>query len=164
MSKTANTGLAARLKATAIKRAHGRPQEQNSSTQGCEPSEGWIPSACRCGDLRLLDGSAVEARSERMLADAKSGSDHEMIAQYYQAEADEAEAKYTQHEASAAQYRCNLRWGGWTEHCEELAQDYKNAQKEASWLAAHHRKIAEEMNSADKSGPATGRSNGGQDH
>jgi hypothetical protein len=116
-----------------------------------------VISACSTGAPSKTD-------LEQMLADAKSGSDHQIIAQYYQAEADEAQAKYEQHETSAAQYRGNLRWGGWAEHCEELAQDYKNAQKDASWLAAHHRKIAEEMNSADKSGPAPGRSNGAQDH
>ena len=109
-------------------------------------------------------GAPSNADLEQMLTNAKTASDHDKIAAYYQEEATEAQSKYEQHKALAAQYQRNLRWGGWAQHCDHLAQDYKNAQEDASWLAALHRKIAEEKSSADTNRPIAGGSNGAQDH
>jgi len=115
----------------------------------------------------VISACATGARSrpelDQMLANAKTGADHETIAEYYQQEAHEARAKYEQHKASAAEYRRALRWGGWAEHCDRLAQDYKRAAEDASWLAAHHRKIADEAGSAERSRPTAGSSNETQD-
>jgi hypothetical protein len=104
----------------------------------------------------LLAASAVSACApaaskpsiEHMLATAKTASDHEAIAQYYEQEAADDEAKYEEHEAAAGRYEHSPKFGIISaQHCHHLAQDYKQANQDASVLAAQHRKIAEEMNS-----------------
>ena len=86
-----------------------------------------------------------------MLATAKSASDHEAIAEYYDDEAADAEAKYEEHEASFVRYyHGSPRARGWAWHCDRLAQDYKQANEDASVLAAQHRKIAEEIKSGSE--------------
>jgi hypothetical protein len=83
-----------------------------------------------------------------MLATAKTASDHEAIAQYYEQEAADDEAKYEEHEAAASRYEHSPKFGIISaQHCHHLAQDYKQANQDASVLAAQHRKIAGEMNS-----------------
>jgi len=85
---------------------------------------------------------------EHMLATAQTASDHEAIAQYYEQEAADDEAKYEEHEAAAGRYEHSPKFGIISaQHCHHLAQDYKQANQDASVLAAQHRKIAEEMNS-----------------
>jgi hypothetical protein len=113
-----------------------------------------VVAICACAT-----GAPSSPDLDQMLANAKTRSDHQAIAEHYQKEADEAEAKYEQHKASAAEYRRALSWGGWAEHCDRLAQDYKRAAEDASWLAAHHRKIANEAGSAETSRPTAGSSN-----
>ena len=104
----------------------------------------------------LLAASAVSACApaaskpsiEHMLATAQTASDHEEIAQYYEQEAADDEAKYEEHEAAAGRYEHSPKFGIISaQHCHHLAQDYKQANQDASVLAAQHRKIAEEMNS-----------------
>lgn len=103
----------------------------------------------------LLAASAVAACApaaskpsiEHMLATAQTASDHEAIAQYYEQEAADDEAKYEEHEAAASRYEHSPKFGIISaQHCHHLAQDYKQANQDASVLAAH-RRVAEEMNS-----------------
>ncbi len=109
-------------------------------------------------DCALLIGAALagcapaahKPNIEHMLATAKTASDHEAIAQYYEQEAADDEAKYEEHRAEAGRYRHSPKFGTISaQHCYQLTQDYKQANQDASVLAAQHRKIAEEMNSAD---------------
>jgi hypothetical protein len=85
---------------------------------------------------------------EHMLAIAKTASDHEAIANYYDNEAAEAEVEYEEHQSAALRYyHGSPRARGWAWHCDRLAQDYKQANEDASVLAAQYRKIAEEIKS-----------------
>lgn len=112
----------------------------------------------------LLAAAAISACSatvpskpniEHMLATAKTASDHEAIAEYYETEAADAKGKYEEHEASAVHYDRVPKWKTWAWHCDALAQDFKAAEQDASVLAAQHRKIAEEMNSTSESHPVS---------
>ena len=92
-----------------------------------------------------------------MVANAKSASDHEAIADYYDREATDAKAKYEEHEASVARYENSVKWRTWAWHCDRLAQDFKAAEGEAQALAAEHRRVAAEMKSGETytvSGPS----------
>jgi hypothetical protein len=80
---------------------------------------------------------------EHMLATAKTASDHEAIAQYYENEAADAHAKYEEHQAVAAR-ALSPKSQSWSLHCARLAQDFKQAEEDASVLAAEQRKVAEE--------------------
>ena len=118
--------------------------------------------------LALLAANAVSACAsavskpsiEHMLATAKTASDHEAIAQYYEQEAADDEAKYEEHEAAASRYEHSPKFGIVSaQHCHHLAQDYKQANQDASVLAAQHHKVAEEMSAASQS-PAANRTSG----
>ena len=91
---------------------------------------------------------------EHMIAYATSAADHLNIAEYYQEEAADDYAKYEEHKASAVRYEHTIKFREISvQHCNQLAQDYKQAEEEASVLAAEHRKAAEEM-SAGHEAPA----------
>ncbi len=92
---------------------------------------------------------------EHMLANAKSASDHEAIAQYYQEEAEDAGVKYEEHRASAIHYENSAKYGSWARHCDYLAQDFKQAEQDASVLAAQHRRIAQEIRAGNEAAPAS---------
>ena len=79
-----------------------------------------------------------------MLATAKTASDHEAIAQYYENEAADVHAKYEEHQAVAAR-ALSPKSQSWSLHCARLAQDFKQAEQDASVLASEQRKVAEEM-------------------
>lgn len=120
-----------------------------------------LPSRSRSPDLRrlsmlkasvlLLILGAIYACSalprkpgiQQMLTTAKTARDHEAIAQYYENEAAEDQAQYEKHQGGVDQYRGITRL-----HCAQLAQDYKQAQQDASALATYHRKVAEEIAAA----------------
>jgi hypothetical protein len=113
----------------------------------------------------LLSGcaSAVpKPNIEHMLATAQTFSDHETIAQYYEQEAAADEVKYQEHMADAGRYQHSPKFGTFSaQHCYRLAQDYKQANQDASVLAAQHRKVAKEMSAASESpaaNPTSGRS------
>ncbi len=97
--------------------------------------------------------AAPKPNIEHMLATAKTASDHEAIAQYYEQEAADDEVKYEEHKGSAVQYEHSVKYRGWGRHCDRLAQDYKQAHQNASVLAAEHRKVADEI-SASSGAPA----------
>jgi hypothetical protein len=83
---------------------------------------------------------------EHMLATAKTASDHEAIAQYYENEAADAHAEYEEHQAVVAR-ALSPKSHSWSLHCARLAQDFKQAEEDASVLATEQRKIAEEIKS-----------------
>lgn len=67
-----------------------------------------------------------------MIANAETASDYEAIADYYDREAADAEAKYEEHEASVVRYENSVKFRTWAWHCERLAEDFKAAEGEAS--------------------------------
>jgi len=102
-----------------------------------------------------LSGCATAAAPKQnvgeMIANAKTASDYDAIADYYDKEAADAKAKYEEHEASVVRYENSVKWRTWAWHCERLAQDFKAAEGEAHALAAEHRKIAAGMKSGQSS-------------
>jgi hypothetical protein len=89
-----------------------------------------------------------------MLVTAETASDHDAIAQYYEQEAADDEVKYEEHMADAGRYQHSPKFGVISaQHCSRLVQDYKQANQDASVLAAQHRKVAEEMRSG--AGPSS---------
>ena len=91
-----------------------------------------------------------------MLATVTTASDHEAIAQYYEQEAADDEAKYEEHKADTGRYQQSPKFGSFSaQHCNQLAQAYKQANQDASVLAAEHRRIANEMNSGAEAPVAT---------
>jgi outer membrane murein-binding lipoprotein Lpp len=86
-----------------------------------------------------------------MIANARTASDYDAIADYYDKEAADAKAKYEDHEASVVRYENSTKWRTWAWHCDRLAQDFKAAQGEAQALAAEHRRVAAEMKSGETS-------------
>ena len=110
----------------------------------------------------LLIGAALSACASRqskpniehMLANATTPADHLNIAEYYNEEAAEDEAKYQEHERDAARYEHAIKFREISvQHCKQLAQDYKQAAQDASVLAAEHRRVADEI-SAGNQAPA----------
>lgn len=92
--------------------------------------------------------AAPNENIDRMIATAKTASDHEAIAAYYDKEASDAHAKYEEHKASIAYYDSGTpQWRKWARHCARLAQDFKDAEQEASALATEHRLTAQDINS-----------------
>ena len=121
----------------------------------------WIKTSLSigCAILMGITLSACASRQskpniEHMLANATTASDHLNIAEYYNEEAAEDEAKYQEHKADAARYEHAIKFGRISaQHCDQLAQDYKQAAQDASVLAAEHGKVADEI-SAGSEGPA----------
>ena len=99
--------------------------------------------------------AAPKPSIEHMLATAKTASDHEAIAEYYENEAAHAHTEYEEHEKSASQYAHSAKWRGMAGHCARLAQDYEQAEHDASTLAAQHRKVAVEMRSGSEMSTAS---------
>ena len=107
--------------------------------------------------LMLLGAASMPARVsaqapediDKMIATAKTASDHEAIAAYFDREAHEAAAKAEQHRKMAQAYGQN-REGYAKEikplpsHCKQIAQRFDAISKQASELAEAHRKMAEE--------------------
>ena len=88
---------------------------------------------------------------EHLLGNARTASDHDAIADYYEKEAADAKVKYQEHEALAIRYERVGKLRTWSWHCEHLAHDFYDAEQDASALAAEHRKIAAEMKSGGQS-------------
>ncbi len=93
-----------------------------------------------------------KANIEHLLANARTATDHEAIAQYYEDEAADATLKSQQHKAAAVQYTHNLKFGGMARHCDSLSQEFRGVAQDASVLAAEHRRIATEMKSGETTG------------
>lgn len=120
---------------------------KSSLLAGCSVVIGVVLSGCA--------PSAPKPNIEHMLATATTPADHLNIAEYYSEEAAEDEAKYREHEADAERYEHSPKFGrAWAEHCAQLAQDYKQAARDASVLAAEHRKVADEISAGSEGVPS----------
>jgi hypothetical protein len=88
---------------------------------------------------------------QEMIAGAKSGSDHKVIADYYYAEAAKAQAKAVEHDEMAGWYR-KAGEGvqktpyapGTVNHCERLVNDYKSTAADLTALAKEHEAMAKQ--------------------
>ncbi len=84
-----------------------------------------------------------------LIASAKTPADHERLAAYYSAEAQDLEAKHQEHEEDLAEYYKNTlrypsKYPTMGDHCRSLASYYKMAAEQASELADMHKKLAQE--------------------
>ena len=82
-----------------------------------------------------------------LIASAKTPADHERIATYYRAEAQNLEAKQREHEEELAEYYKNTsrypsKYPTMGDHCRSLATHYKMAAQRAAELAEMHEQLA----------------------
>ena len=85
-----------------------------------------------------------------LIASAKTPADHERIAAYYRAQAEQLKAKHREHERDLAEYYKNpSRYPGkyptMGDHCRSLAGYYKMAAERAATSAEMHEKLAREV-------------------
>lgn len=85
-----------------------------------------------------------------LIASAKTAADHERIAVYYRAQAQQLEAKHREHEEDLAEYYRNpsrypSKYPTMGDHCRSLAGYYKMAVERAANLAEIHEKLAREV-------------------
>ena len=83
-------------------------------------------------------GVVTDANLNEMIKNAKTPSDHEAIAEYYDKEAAENENKAKLHQISVNVYFKSSN----RVHCDGLIQAYKTAARQDKALAAGHRKMA----------------------
>jgi hypothetical protein len=118
--------------------------------------------------LILIGGAIIAANSltvdakektnkhamKEMIKGAKTPTDHQVIADYYKAEAAKARAKADKHDQMAASYAVwNRQAGeGWrkfhyppgtVEHCEKLVEEYTAKADKLTALAKEHEAVAE---------------------
>jgi hypothetical protein len=92
-------------------------------------------------------GAADEASIEKMIATAKTASDHEAIANYYKQQATEARSKADMHKKMAEQYSMSGIGNQATkthfhQHCETLVRSYQAQANEFDALAKAHQDMA----------------------
>jgi hypothetical protein len=92
-------------------------------------------------------GAADEASIEKMIATAKTASDHEAIANYYKQQAAEARSKADMHKKMAEQYSMSGIGNQATkthfhQHCETLVRSYQTQANEFDALAKTHQDMA----------------------
>ncbi len=88
---------------------------------------------------------------EEQIRNARTSSDHEALAQYFQAQADDAKAKAARHRQLAETYRVSptYRTGrGLAAHCESIARSYEDLEKEQLAMADLHKRLAAEAGSS----------------
>jgi hypothetical protein len=95
----------------------------------------------------LRAGAADEASIEKMIATAKTASDHEAIANYYKQQAAEARSKADMHKKMAEQYSMSGIGNQATkthfhQHCETLVRSYQTQAGEFDALAKAHQDMA----------------------
>jgi hypothetical protein len=92
----------------------------------------------------LRAAAAEEMNIEKMIATAKTASDHQAIADYYKQQAAEARSKADMHKTMAERYSMSGIGNQATkthfhQHCEALVRSYEAEAKEYDALAkAHH--------------------------
>lgn len=83
---------------------------------------------------------------DKMIAGAKTESDHEALAAHYEAEAKALEAKAADHEEMRKAYERAGRYpaakGGGVQHCNSLVLKYREAAQENRELAKMHHELA----------------------
>lgn len=90
-------------------------------------------------------GSAQEGKSiEQMIAEAKTPTDHEAIATYYEKEAQEAHQKHAEHQQMSDSYAkipvLKTKTGA-VAHCNTIAKNYEKIAKEYEALAKLHKNM-----------------------
>jgi len=91
--------------------------------------------------------AAEEMSIEKMIATAKTASDHEAIANYYKQQAAEARSKADMHKKMAEQYSMSGIGNQATkthfhQHCETLVRSYQTQANEFDALAKAHQDMA----------------------
>jgi hypothetical protein len=81
---------------------------------------------------------------EEKILGAKTSTDHEAIATYYDKEAQDAHAKHAKHQKMEEYYQKNpaLNKSGFSTHCDIIASNYDKTAKEYEALAKLHRDMA----------------------
>jgi hypothetical protein len=92
-------------------------------------------------------GAAEEMNIDKMIATAKTASDHEAIANYYKQQAAEARSKVDMHKKMAEQYSMSGIGNQATkthfhQHCEALVRSYQTEANEYDALAKAHQDMA----------------------
>ena len=91
--------------------------------------------------------AADETNIDKMIATAKTASDHEAIANYYKQQATEARSKADTHKKMAEQYSMSGIGNQATkthfhQHCEALVRSYQTQANEFDALAKAHQDMA----------------------
>ena len=91
--------------------------------------------------------AAEEMSIDKMIATAKTASDHEAIANYYKQQATDARSKVAMHQKMAEQYSMSGIGNQATkthfhQHCEALVRSYQTQANEFDALAKAHRDMA----------------------
>ena len=91
--------------------------------------------------------AAAETSIDKMIATAKTASDHEAIANYYKQQAAEARSKADMHKKMAEQYSMSGIGNQATkthfhQHCEALVRSYQTQANEFDALAKAHQDMA----------------------
>jgi hypothetical protein len=108
--------------------------------------------------LIVLPFSAARGAEDdiaKLIAEAKTASDHERIAAYYENEAKEAKANVDRHKFESMAYEKNVEGivtphftmkSAWN-HCQKLIREYTEVMENATYLAKYHRAAAAALQS-----------------
>ena len=102
--------------------------------------------------------AAEEMSIEKMIATAKTASDHEAIANYYKQQATDARSKVAMHQKMAEQYSMSGIGNQATkthfhQHCEALIRSYQTEANEYDALAKAHQDMAAKGGSSNSGLP-----------
>ena len=92
-------------------------------------------------------GAAQDVDIDKMIASAKTASDHQAIADYYKQQAKEAQEQADRHKKMAQEYSMasvgrQATKTHFHQHCEALVRSYESAAKEYNDLAKMHEDMA----------------------
>ena len=92
-------------------------------------------------------GGAQDVDIDKMIASAKTASDHQAIADYYKQQAKEAQEQADRHKKMAQEYGMasigrQATKTHFHQHCEALVRNYESAAKEYNDLAKMHEEMA----------------------
>lgn len=88
-------------------------------------------------------GADEESDIEQMVSNAKTPTDHEAIAAYYDKQAAQSRAKSAWHKRLADRYRNFMRMSESKLHCDDLAKIDDRAAEDYTALAGAHRAMAQ---------------------
>jgi maltooligosyltrehalose synthase len=113
--------------------------------------------------LVVLPFSAARGADDdiaKLIAEAKTASDHERIAAYYENEAKEAKVHVDKHKFESMAYEKNVEGivtpqftmkSAWN-HCQKLIREYTEVMENATYLAKYHRAAAAALQSKSEAG------------
>jgi len=85
---------------------------------------------------------AQDQNIEQMIENAKTASDYQAIADYYQKKGDEAQKQLEWHQSLYKTYKQNPRLSTMQMHCHRLIAIYKSEAKEDKVMADQYRQLA----------------------